>query len=767
MDAFKFREYLISQYSEFSRSFCKIKAKDIQSFVDSVHRDQLYWPAPLIQVNPSFKAGHSVEELVAKSILHPECRNIFRAGKDQSSMGVSLTLHHHHQQEAIQRAQTGQSYVLTTGTGSGKSLSYFIPIVDAILRAKEKDASPRTRAIIIYPMNALANSQLEELGKFLGDYSKGCEPVTYGRYTGQETEEERNHIAANPPDIILTNFMMLELLMTRQDDKDKAVIRNAKDLEFLVLDELHTYRGRQGADVALLVRRVREALNEKLLCIGTSATMATEGTADERNAIVANVAGRLFGGNVSPENIITETLQRVTPDSIHKEQILPALKAAIANDVPTQPFQKMVQHPASIWVELTLGLTEEENKWVRAKPITLAEAAKKLAADTGHKQDHCQTWLEQFLLNAYQCKDSGGKSLFAFRLHQFISGAGTAYTTLEPEDKRHITLDGQKYAPGTERQKRLFNVHFCRECGQEYYPVWNASNGIVGSIEPRNLDEKALDDDDTQHAFFMPDPNSYVWDESSVDSYPENWMDFSKDEPKLKSNYKKHKPRPLTISPAGDLDSAGMNGWLIPGSIRFCLNCRNSYTSGRESSRLSSLSGEGRSSATTMLTLSALSFLYEQDDSLPEEAKKLLGFTDNRQDSSLQAGHFNDFLQILVLRSALLAAMEKCQDGYLSDATIAHSVFEALGFNRDSLRSEYVNDDSLGLKGGGKRNVENAIKDVLGYRLYYDLRRGWRLNNPNLEQLGLLLVTYEDLHECAEDHSCWQDAPEILKQTKT
>ena len=155
-------------------------------------------------------------------------------------------------------------------------MSYFIPIVDAILKAKEKDDSPRTRAIIIYPMNALANSQLEELGKFLGDYTSGSEPVTYGRYTGQETEEERNHIASNPPDIILTNFMMLELLMTRQDDKDKAVIRNAKGLEFLVLDELHTYRGRQGADVALLVRRVREALNEKLLCIGTSATMATE-----------------------------------------------------------------------------------------------------------------------------------------------------------------------------------------------------------------------------------------------------------------------------------------------------------------------------------------------------------------------------------------------------------------------------------------------------------------------------------------------------------
>jgi ATP-dependent helicase YprA (DUF1998 family) len=85
-------------------------------------------------------------------------------------------------------------------------------------------------------------------------------------------------MAATPPDVLLTNFMMLELLMTRQNDIDKAVMRNAKGLRFLVLDELHTYRGLQGADVALLVRRVRKALADELICIGTSATMASEGT---------------------------------------------------------------------------------------------------------------------------------------------------------------------------------------------------------------------------------------------------------------------------------------------------------------------------------------------------------------------------------------------------------------------------------------------------------------------------------------------------------
>ncbi|HPU81914.1 DEAD/DEAH box helicase, partial [Accumulibacter sp.] len=253
MDVFQFREKLVGEYSQFTSSFTRIRTADIASFVAAAYESQRYWPAPLVQVNPNFKAEHTVEELVAASGLHPECARIFRGGKSVTSAGVSLKLFRH-QEEAISFAQTGASYVLTTGTGSGKSLAYFIPIIDAILKARAADPAPRTRAIVIYPMNALANSQIEELGKFLGDYGDQP-PVTFGRYTGQEDDEERQRLATHPPDILLTNFMMLELLMTRQDDKDKAVMRNAKGLRFLVLDELHTYRGRQGADVALLVRR--------------------------------------------------------------------------------------------------------------------------------------------------------------------------------------------------------------------------------------------------------------------------------------------------------------------------------------------------------------------------------------------------------------------------------------------------------------------------------------------------------------------------------
>ena len=105
-----------------------------------------------------------------------------------------------HQEQALAKGQQRQSYVVTTGTGSGKSLSFFVPVIDRILKekeAEEENTPARTRAIVIYPMNALANSQLEELHKFLYDYAADQQPFTVARYTGQESSAERKNIADN------------------------------------------------------------------------------------------------------------------------------------------------------------------------------------------------------------------------------------------------------------------------------------------------------------------------------------------------------------------------------------------------------------------------------------------------------------------------------------------------------------------------------------------------------------------------------------------
>ncbi len=283
MDVFSFRDRVVEDYGQFSRSFTQIKAPDLRVFVDGRYGAGEYWPSPLIRLNPSFVGGGSIGTLVEEGLLHPECSRIFRWGKDRGD-GVELLLHRH-QREAIVIARAGGSLVVISGTGSGKSLGYMIPIINRVLEERKRgDQSKRIRAIVIYPMNALCNSQIEELQKYLGwGYPDGPR-VTFARYTGQESEEEREKIKNDPPDILLTNYVMLEYILTRQDPLDQKVISDAQDLEFLVLDELHTYRGRQGADVALLVRRVRQRLNADLICIGTSATMASEGSGPGRAA---------------------------------------------------------------------------------------------------------------------------------------------------------------------------------------------------------------------------------------------------------------------------------------------------------------------------------------------------------------------------------------------------------------------------------------------------------------------------------------------------
>ncbi len=594
MDVFQFRENLIKDYATFTRSFTRIHAEDIRGFVDKAYASGRYWPAPLVQVNPNFKLGKSVEALVADGVLHPECGRIFRAGKSDGSAGVSLDLFKH-QEEAIVFAQSGESYVLTTGTGSGKSLAYFIPIVDAILKAKQSAPTPRTRAIVIYPMNALANSQLEELGKFLGDYGDQP-PVTFGRYTGQESDEERQRMAANPPDILLTNFMMLELLMTRQDDKDKAVIRNAQGLRFLVLDELHTYRGRQGADVALLVRRVREALSEHLQCIGTSATMATEGTEQEKNQKVAEVACRLFGTRLTAANVITETLQRISPEHLLIDHVRPQLAEAIEAGVPESAgYEELARHPLAVWVELTLGLTRDEGKWRRAQPMTLDDAAKRLAEDAGVDFGAARSTLADFLLLAYRTTDKpsseGGRSLFAFKLHQFISGGSKVYGTLEPAGQRYLTLEGSQFVPG-DRSRRLYALHFCRECGQEYMPVWDERDAQGNVFNPRDIDERAHQDEDVKHGYFMPD-TSGTW-EDVPDRYPETWFEVARNgDLRLKASYRARRPQSVRVDATGRRAQDGTPGWFIPGNLGFCLRCGVVHsTAGKESLRLIGLSGE-------------------------------------------------------------------------------------------------------------------------------------------------------------------------------
>ena len=197
----------------------------------------------------------------------------------------------------------------------------------------------------------------------------------------------------------------------------------------------------------------------------------------------------------------------------------------------------------------------------------------------------------------------------------------------------------------------------------------------------------------------------------------------------------------------------GESYWFAPGKFRFCLNCGLVHEAyGKDVNRLSSLSGEGRSSATTMLTLSLLRQLFEEKE-LPAgvpDPRKLLGFSDNRQDAALQAGHFNDLIFLLTLRAGLLGALRSA-GGALTEEQLTDAVFKALGFDRpeEATLAEYLRTPKL--VGLARQEAQRTLRFILGYRLLRDLRKGWRFNNPNLDQLRLLRIDYQGLAEFCAD----------------
>ena len=190
MDVFRVRDRPIDDYRDFIGSFVNIHDKSIRGHVAERMARGYQWPDPWLSLDLNFASGGTITDLITEELLNPECERIFHL-KDDNPDGPVLRLHQH-QREAIEAARTGSSYVLTTGTGSGKSLAYIIPIVDRVLAAKAAGTyRPGIKAIIVYSMNTLADSRVRELQKFLTiGYPEGP-PVTFNCYTGQESADNR------------------------------------------------------------------------------------------------------------------------------------------------------------------------------------------------------------------------------------------------------------------------------------------------------------------------------------------------------------------------------------------------------------------------------------------------------------------------------------------------------------------------------------------------------------------------------------------------
>lgn len=756
MNVFTLHKSIIDAYKEYIHSFVRIDNQVIkQEVVAALHAGKL-WKEPLIQFNPSFKSGSSVNELVQEGVFHPELDNVFK--------GYSL---YEHQVQAIRLGSTGKGFVVTSGTGSGKSLTFIGSIFNYIFQHRSQLA-PGVKAIIIYPMNALINSQYNELQGYADYYQKETGrsfPITFGQYTGQEKDEARRQMQANPPDILLTNYMMLELLLTRNNDGEPKLRQSIYDnLRFLAYDELHTFRGRQGADVALLTRRLISQAKHHVTCIGTSATMVSGGTFAQQKQKIAEVATLFFGQPFMEQQIIHEYLEYSIGQ--HVPYNSDNLKALIETGLePTDEIDVVKQHPLAAWLEKSVALKEQEGQPVRNKPLTYEAIVSRLVEFTGCDQMLASTALQTLLTSISQAnvkaKSAKQKSVLPFKLHQFISQTGSVYMTLDSEV---ITLEAGYFAneSGTNR-KLLFPVVFSRESGVAFFCLTRHPD----TLKPREFDdalEEIGEETGAQRGYVIlseldEEGRDKVWNDDEISNLPDAWVnrDSGGQATSVVKKYRYRIPQKIYFDEQGNWSdepdsSRSIEGWFMPYKLPFDPTSGTIYERDTsEGRKLTKLGSEGRSTSTTVLSFALLKQLAIQGYNY--EQQKVLSFTDNRQDAALQAGHFNDFINTVQIRSAIYRAVLESPDNQLDYSQIADRVVQALELKQEDFAIQPATFP------GPKKENEQALKDYLTYRILEDLKRSWRIVLPNLEQCGLLKIRYNYLEESCTDDSLWQDVP--------
>ncbi len=745
MNIFETHRKIVDDYAGYIRSFINISDPDIAAKVEASLAEGRLWPQPLLHFNPAYELAGSIEEITKSGLLHHDSPSIFE--------GYSL---YQHQREALALGKQGKDFIVTSGTGSGKSLTYIGTVFDYLL------ANPGAEgvvAVIVYPMNALINSQTNEIQGYKENFERNTGrdfPITFGQFTGQEKDAARNHMRENPPQILLTNYMMLELLLTRVKERP---IRDAifKNLRYLVFDELHTYRGRQGADVSMLIRRIRSQCNQAICCIGTSATMVSVGGADSQRVEVARVASSIFGKTFESDQIVDETLAR----SLEFNGSFPArdvLADSIQNGVDVRADEAALRkHPIAIWLENRVALEVSEGRLVRRKPMSYDDVIQALSDDSGETKEACRQALESLLMWVstlnQKIQDRGSRyTLLPYKLHQFISQTGSVYTTLDRGRDRFITLEPGIYKQDDENRKPIFANVFSRATGHPFICVSLAD----GKLTPREFRSASEEEDESTTDGYLIIGDD-VWDPATDLEYlPEAWVRRRKGgELVPEKKYADRLPRKLFYDEQGNWSSHEPMkywAWFMPAPLLFDPTGGVFYdTKTNEGTKLTQLGSEGRSTSTTITAFSILDRLREAK--LNPRDQKLLSFTDNRQDAALQAGHFNDFVQVVRLRAGIRQALEHASNGSLDYSTLGEAVYRAL----DLPFRDYGNRESEPELAQVKRQYEDALRDYLLFRALADLRRSWRIVLPNLEQCALLQIDYLDLREIAAAEEFWSD----------
>lgn len=493
--------------------------KTIYPFRDENLR-QIFWAklaeperlvkGPLLEASPPFKTGLSLAQLVNEGVLHHNFQKLCRP----ETLPYQRPLYIHQENAVRNVVINGRNLIVATGTGSGKTESFLIPILDYLLREEEAGTLHQAgvRALLLYPMNALANDQLKRLRELLYNYPT----ITYGRYIGETNEQRskalqeyreechreppvnelisREEMRQKPPHILLTNYAMLEYLLLRPQDTELFDGITGKPWHFLVVDEAHVYNGASGIEVAMLLRRLKDRIvqseKKRLACIATSATLG-EGRKDFPQA--AEFAENLFDEPFTARDVVEAERQdvstlgevwgkgaadlyaRLNELFQTEEQLSPQTIAEIVStyDVPTAVQQKIQQSegPNRALYNLLCGdqRIHELQIQLQQEPDLLPHIAQQLFPDLAAAA--AQEGLIHLINLAVRARPDGHSlSLIPARYHLFARALEGAFVCLNQarhaDGRPQLYLNRHEICP--ECKSRVFEIATCARCGIAY-----------------------------------------------------------------------------------------------------------------------------------------------------------------------------------------------------------------------------------------------------------------------------------------------------------
>ncbi len=444
--------FINKEYKEYLKSTFYMNDVDYQtSFEKAVDSEPLY-NGPILNIDLPYKRSKNINELISDGVIHPLFNNL--KGVD---MNRPLYLH---QENALKQIADGQSLVITTGTGSGKTESFLYPIINEIIKLKsENNNSDGIKALFLYPMNALVNDQMRRVREMLSGTG-----ITYGMYTGdtvykidsklRENLEEnelasREEIINNPPDILFVNYSMLEYMMIRPVEQklfSKEVLRNWK---FMVLDEAHSYNSALGIELSYLLRRVQGWANKSPQFILTSATLGEEG---KSNKEIVEFAVNLTSVSYNEDNIIfaKRDIFSITPTMHQDPDIYVNKRIEFLNNEPDDSK-----------CEEIYDLIVKDRNVVEFKKAVDTKKTFELVLEHMSQYGFNSNSLSAFI-DCITIAKKNAKELFSIRYHMFIKSLAGAFITLG--DDKSIAIKKTYKING----KRAFEIGLCKQCNEIY-----------------------------------------------------------------------------------------------------------------------------------------------------------------------------------------------------------------------------------------------------------------------------------------------------------